>query len=535
MVAITVWVIIKIAGGGEKIEYTTEEAKRGNLIQTVTATGAVASADEIDLNFKTPGKLVRLAVKEGNKVKANQFLAGIDAAGLSAQAAQYRASVASAQADLDKIKAGSSLEEIQVDEEKLQKAQNDLDTLIDKRDNELKTLREKALNELNNAVFTISVALDKVYNYLINDSSTTDLQVTNTTLLNKLEVDYLVVLKKFNDSKIKVDLTKTDKSNESIISAADEIAMVLADLNIFLDSSFKVADSIIVNSTYTQTKKDTIKSDITTEQSNSNTAITSIQTAKSNLINSINSYAALVQAAENTLSITEAQLNLTKAGPRDFEINAAQAKVAQAQAQLAKALADLSEYSLIAPIDGTITEVNFSLGEQTSATSPAIRMISVEKFEIQVDIPESDIAKLTIGDKAVIELDAFGSDYLFSGKVAFIDPAQTVVQDVIYYKTTVSLEANEWADKIKPGMSADVTITTGQKDNIVYIPQRAVKIREASLGEVPQKYVEILVNNKVEDKIVEIGLRGDNGLVEIISGISEGDKVITFKKTNGKK
>lgn len=162
-------------------------------------------------------------------------------------------------------------------------------------------------------------------------------------------------------------------------------------------------------------------------------------------------------------------------------------------------------------------------------------MLSVEQFEIKVDIPESDIAKLTVGDNAVISLDAFGSDHLFSGKVAFIDPAQTVISDVIYYKTTVSLESNSWTEKIKPGMSADVTVTTGNKENVIYIPQRGVKVKEALLGEVPQKYVEVLINsNQVQEKQVEIGLRADNGLVEVVSGVSEGDKIITFKKNTTK-
>jgi RND family efflux transporter MFP subunit len=194
-------------------------------------------------------------------------------------------------------------------------------------------------------------------------------------------------------------------------------------------------------------------------------------------------------------------------------------------------MANLSEYSLIAPIDGTVTEVNFNLGEQTDGSKPVIKMLSVEKFEIKVDIPESDIAKLTVADNAVISIDAFGSDHLFSGKVAFIDPAQTVIQDVIYYKTTVSLESNSFADKVKPGMSADVTVTTDSKENIIYIPQRSVKVREVSLGEVPQKYVEILLpNNQVQERMVEIGIRADGGFVEVTSGISEGDKIITFKK-----
>lgn len=524
-------VVFKVIGGGEKVEYTTEDAKRGNLTQTVTASGAVASANEIDLNFKSQGKLVRLSVKEGDKVKANQLLASIDSAGLSAQAAQYRANVDAAKADLERIKAGSSSEQINVYQEQANKAENDLSTLISKRDSELKTLREKTLNELNNSSFVVSVALDKVYNHLLNDSNTINLQVADSNLLNNVDEDYKDIVAKFNSLKNRIALANSDKTTPIIVDTSNEASVFLDQLNSFLDDSFRVSDSIIINSTYTQTKKDTIKSDVTTQQSNSNSALTSIQTAKSNLINSINSYESLVKAAENSLSIAKAQLDLTKAGPRSFEISAAQAKVAQAQAQLDQIMANLSEYSLIAPIDGTVTEVNFNLGEQTDGSKPVIKMLSVEKFEIKVDIPESDIAKLTVADNAVISIDAFGSDHLFSGKVAFIDPAQTVIQDVIYYKTTVSLESNSFADKVKPGMSADVTITTDSKENIIYIPQRSVKVREVSLGEVPQKYVEILLpNNQVQERVVEIGIRADGGFVEVTSGINEGDKVITFKK-----
>ncbi|MDO8669264.1 MAG: efflux RND transporter periplasmic adaptor subunit [Candidatus Buchananbacteria bacterium] len=535
VLVIVLAIILKAAGSGAKVEYTTEEAKKGNLIQTVTASGAVASANEIELNFKNPGKLVKLSVKEGDQVKAQQLLASIDSAGLVAQAAQYRANVDAAKADLEKIKAGSSAEQISVYEKEADKAENDLATLINKRDNELQTLREKSLNELNNTSFIISVALDTIYNYLISDNSTNDLQVSNSSLLNSLEIDYLKIAADFNSLKTKINNATSERTADVIISASGETGIFLDSLNSFLDDSYRVADSIIVNSTYTQTKKDTIKSDISAQQSNSNTSITSIQTTKSNLINSINSYNSLVQAAENSLDIAKAQLNLTKAGPRSFEINAAEAKVAQAQAQLDQTLATLRDYSLMAPIDGTITEINFNLGEQTNVSEPAIKMLSVEKFEIKVDIPESDIAKLSVGDEAVISLDAFGSDHLFAGKVAFIDPAQTVIQDVIYYKTTVSLESNSWSEKVKPGMSADVTVTTDQRENVTYIPQRGVKIKEASLGEVPQKYVEVLLNdNQVQEKPVEIGLRADNGLVEIISGVNEGDKIITFKKSTAK-
>ncbi|HLD28511.1 MAG TPA: efflux RND transporter periplasmic adaptor subunit [Patescibacteria group bacterium] len=531
IVIIVIGVAVKLKSGAPLVEYTTEDVKLGDLIQTVDATGAVESAQDIDLNFKASGRLVYLTVDEGDKIKSGTVLARLDGVGLSAQVEQYQANLLSAQADLDKVKAGASSEDIKIVEEQVAKAENDLASLEAKRDNELETLREKSLDALNNSVFTAQVALDVVYNYLIRNDTTINLQINNPDLLIEVGNDYSVISPALNSAIVFANQANNQKDYNSIVEAADKMRNVLSDINGFLDNSYALADSIIINSSYPQTTKDTIKTSVNTQQSTNNTSLTSVQTAKSNLVNTVNSYNSQIQAAQNSLLIYQAELNLKKAGARDFEIKSAEAKVAQARAQLNKVQADLSEYSLVAPIDGTVTQVNFSIGEQTSLSQPVIRMLSTEKYEVKVDIPESDIAKIKVGDKAMIELDAFGSDHIFSGAITFIDPAQTVIQDVIYYRTTVSFDHDSFSDRVKPGMTADVILTTAKTENVLYIPQRAVKIRSAILGEVPEKYVEVLVGeNTIEEKTVEIGLRGDGGLVEIISGLEAGEKVVTFKK-----
>ena len=68
IVVIVIIIIVSVSGGDQKIEYTTQEAKFGKLIQTVTATGVVESANEIDLNFNTAGRLVILNANEGEEV-----------------------------------------------------------------------------------------------------------------------------------------------------------------------------------------------------------------------------------------------------------------------------------------------------------------------------------------------------------------------------------------------------------------------------------------------------------------------------------
>lgn len=533
VILIIIGVAAKLSGGGPSIEYVTAEVQRGQLTQTVTATGAVESAHDIDLNFKATGKLVFLTVDEGDKVKAGQVLARLDGAGLSAQVDQYRANLASVQADLAKVVAGASVQDIRVLEEKVAKAENDLNNLEIERDTQLQIFREKTLDAANNAVYTAQVSLDVVYNHLINDNLTANLQVNNGSLLNGVETEYYQLDGELDSVQIDVDTANNQKTNNSITTAADSTRNVLSDLNDFLNDAYSVADSIVLNNSYSQTDKDGIKSDIDTEQSTNNTSLTSLQTAKANLVNNVNSYQSSIQAAENNLLIYQAELDLKRAGARDFEIQAAEAKVAQARAQLNKALADLNDYGIVAPIDGTITKVNFSIGEQTNLSEPVIKMLSTEKFEIKVDIPESDIAKIKVGDETVIELDAFGSDQLFSGAITFIDPAQTVIQDVTYYRTTVGFNEDDNNEQIKPGMTADVTITTAEKDDVLFIPQRAVKIKEASLGEVAVKFVEVLVSEQeTEEIIVTVGLRGDGGMVEILSGLEEGENVVTFKKEN---
>ncbi|HNZ73076.1 MAG TPA: efflux RND transporter periplasmic adaptor subunit [bacterium] len=529
---VIVIIVIKVAfNGGQEITYTTEEARVGQLTQTVTATGSVESAQDISLNFKTVGKLVFLGVKEGEKVTAGKVLARIDSAGLAAQTEQYRANLYAAQADLARVKAGSSVEDIRVSQEQVAKGENDLASLKAEREIQIKILKEKILDAVNNGAFTSQVALDNIFNYFINDDKTANLIVQDNNLLSQVESNYYKLANDWQAVKNLIDQANSAKDSENIIVAADKLRTLLSDLTGLLNNCFRLAETIVINANYSQTAKDNIKLDISGQQSTNNTSLTALQTARANLTNSSNSYDSQIEAAEKNLNIYRAQLDLKQAGPRDFELSAAQARVAQAQAQLNQALANLADYSIIAPIDGTVTQVNYSIGEQTNLSAAVVKMLSTEQYQIKVDIAESDITKIKIGDKTIIKLDAFGNDQIFTGTVSFIDPAQTIIQDVIYYRTTVSFDSDSRNEQIKPGMTADVTVTTANKNDVLYIPQRAVKLREAILGEVPEKYVEVLVaGNQVVEKTVEIGLRGDDGLVEIISGLTVGDKVVTFKK-----
>ena len=146
-------------------------------------------------------------------------------------------------------------------------------------------------------------------------------------------------------------------------------------------------------------------------------------------------------------------------------------------------------------------------------------MISTNKYEIEANVPEADIAKIKVGNTADVTLDAYGNDVRFNVKITAIDPAETVIEGVSTYKTTFQFTAED--GRIKSGMTANLDILTDKKENVIAIPSRAVITKGAD------KIVTVLGNNILKEVKVTLGLRGSDGNVEIVSGISEGDKVVT--------
>jgi RND family efflux transporter MFP subunit len=201
---------------------------------------------------------------------------------------------------------------------------------------------------------------------------------------------------------------------------------------------------------------------------------------------------------------------------------AQKALVRKAEALNLAARIKIGETYIYSPIAGTIIKRNADLGEIAIFNS-TILTVAEGEMEIESDVPESDVIKVSLGQKADISFDAFPIDVLFEATITEIEPASTVIQDVVYYK--VKLKLDNVDDRIKAGMSCDVDIKTDEKKNVIAIPLRAVKT------EGDKKYVEILKdekNNITEKTYVTTGLEGDDGIVEITSGLSGGEKVITL-------
>lgn len=199
--------------------------------------------------------------------------------------------------------------------------------------------------------------------------------------------------------------------------------------------------------------------------------------------------------------------------------NAQRAQIKKAQEMVQEVIKNIGETSLYSPMDGIVTKKNAELGENITANNPVLSVSSLGEPYIQIDIPESDIVDVKIGQKAEITFDALPSNEKLEGEIFEIEPASTVIQDVVYYKAKIKLKKLD--ERLKIGMSADTDINIFQKDGVVMIPYRAVK------NDGDQEYVEILKAENVVEKInVKTGARGDEGMVEIISGLIGGENIV---------
>ena len=145
-------------------------------------------------------------------------------------------------------------------------------------------------------------------------------------------------------------------------------------------------------------------------------------------------------------------------------------------------------------------------------------MISTGAFQIESYVPEINIALIAVRDKASVTLDAYG-EKIFPASVVSIDPAETVRDGVSTYRAMLQFDAQN--PLIKSGMTANVSITTDTKESALAVPQGLVVYRDGKM------FVRVLVDKSTVEREVTLGGVSSLGEVEILSGLKEGDTIIT--------
>jgi len=531
-------VLILILGGGgyfgyakfkgtknEKTSYTTAAVEKGNIIVSVSGTGQVAVADQVEIKPEVSGKIVYLGVKAGQAVKAQTLLAQLDATDALKSVRDAKANLESAQLSLEKIK-------LPADELDIIKMQNTLMQAKEDKVNaetDLEKAYEDGYNDISDAFLDLPTLMAGLYGVLFNfDLSNNQWNIDYyesrakmydeqaTSYADKAQSSYDIGRENYDENFQKYKDTSRSAAKEDIE------ALILQTFNTvkYLSEAVKNAKNLIDFYEDTLIKKNVaIPSKVATHQSSLETYTGTLNSHLSNLLsikNTIYNSKESIVNAERTITEKEGDLADLEAGTDPLDIKSQELAVKQKENSLLDAQQKLADYYIRAPFDGIIAEASVAKGDSVSSGTAIATLITVQKIA-EITLNEIDAAQVKVGQPATLTFDAV-SDLTITGQVAEIDTLGTVSQGVVSYGVKIAFDVQD--ERIKPGMSLSVSITVKSARDVLTAPLSAVK----SSGET--SYVQILVNSQPQRKTVTTGLSNDTS-IEIKDGLTEGEQIIT--------
>ncbi|XOB40511.1 MAG: efflux RND transporter periplasmic adaptor subunit [Candidatus Nealsonbacteria bacterium] len=506
-----------------ELDFTLVKVVKGEVVQEISETGQVKKGEEVNLGFKLAGVLENIYVEVAEEVKEGEILAKLENSQLRIKLEEAEANLDLAQAQFNKLLAGATQEEIQITQTAVDNArisfesakQNLQDIKVQGEEN-LKAAYDDALNALDDSHLKITNALNNV-------------DLIQTTYFTSNDQEKIIVRE--NKDKIENALNKVKSYLDTAKNTQgyEDIDLAISEMKEALDSVFnalKIIRDTCEETGYKNLVSSTDKTSLDNHQGYINTALTNItnsqQTISSTkLTNSsnINTYQASIDSAQGKLTAAENELTKITADPRKEDVDLYQAQVRQARAQFQLLGKQIEDTILKSPVEGQVVKINKRVGElvQAAIQDPVIILLPASPFKIEVDIYEEDVARMDIGNPVDITLVAFPDETL-TGKVISIDPVEKMIEGVVYYEVSISFD-NVPKD-VKPGMTADLVITTEKKENVLTVAKKAIKTKNG------KTIVQVLENNIITEREIKIGLKGTNDLIEVISGLKEGEQVI---------
>ncbi|MEZ8485184.1 efflux RND transporter periplasmic adaptor subunit, partial [Vibrio splendidus] len=207
---------------------------------------------------------------------------------------------------------------------------------------------------------------------------------------------------------------------------------------------------------------------------------------------------------------------------QDVEELGEQANLAAADYRQKEAL--MNDYLLVAPFDGQLTNFTHSVGSKIDGATALVSLIKLDPVEVQYSIGQSDLGNAKLGQNVSIQVDAF-VDEAFSGVVDYIAPAV----DESSGRVEVHAHVTNPDHRLVPGMFAKVSQMTSEDTTQMVVSQNSVQAKNA------QRFVWIVNGEKIEQRIVELGVNTNDGYVVVENGLKLGDQVVVTGQQNLKK
>ncbi|MCX8016127.1 MAG: efflux RND transporter periplasmic adaptor subunit [Patescibacteria group bacterium] len=489
-------IVYQIAISKNKNNFQFASVEKGSLKEIVSTTGRVVSSQNVDLSFKKSGRVVYLNADVGKKVKAYSTLAKIDCADLEQNLRNAEILLATAQNNLEKLK--SQYQQL-LREDALNKSYEDALIILASFYQQAPTILEniRAIyfeNDLSDG------SKNNITYYSDYNSSFILTPAKAETLYNEIKNLLTQAIDKYQ-----IAQRGSGEERFNAIEIGYSLLVKIADLIKTGRDPIIYLNNFLIQNNLTHNKTSTI----------------------TNHLQQLTTYSQTIDSYLQNLLIIRNQINTQKdlLNNYPFDIKSQELTVKQYQNNLEDARNKVADCYLTAPFDGVITKFDLQIGQMVTANIPVASLIADNQYEIETLISEIDIAKIKVGNKAKITLDAYGPNKIFEAQVIHLDPAATLVEGVPTYKAKLQF-INVNNDEIKAGMSANIDIITQEKENVLMIPRRAVISSNGT------KMVRVWYKDAktIEERKVETGITGENAMVEILNGLNEGEMIIVSGK-----
>ncbi len=494
------WYYYSKASSATVTTYIVRPATLGTVQTTVTGTGQVSSSQELTVNPQVSGTVTSIRVKDGDTVQAGQVLATLDSTD-----AEF--SLQNAQIALAKLESSNPLT-VTSNQNSVTSAQSSLAQSYTTAFNSLTSTYNDMgpiINDLNNLFYGTNVSpyfTEAALNSQGYGPTAEQYKQTAGVLLDKVKHDYSA----FRDAYV----TTNNQSTSTVTASLNQEDTVLQELLTTLKDTSVAVDYII-----SSTAKQNQTTAMTTDDSNLSSWLATINQDGTSIANAISS----IQNNTNSYNQAVATLNEAQSGSNPLDLQSAQLALAQAQKTY-------DEYTIRAPISGVIGNVTLAVGDNATPSS-VIGTVFTKSYISNIVLNEVDAAKVTIGQPVSVTFNAL-SGVTATGTVTDVDTIGTVSQGVVSYTDVISFNTNN--PQIKLGMSINAVIVTSEDDNVVVVPNSALKtlgsrqyVLIPAAGQTGNTVTQV---TQVTQKVVQTGL-SDNINTEITSGLSVGDMVVT--------
>lgn len=559
-------VIVVVAGLGywrfraSRVKYETATVDQGSVVAEVSVTGSLQPVERLSLEPQVAGQVVKVNVTEGDQVKAGDALVALDDSDVQARIQSQRAAIASAQAQLDQLLAGATTADLALSQSSVNTAAAKLDAAKQAVSDATQALADAGRSRDSSNAKDAAAMTSKVLAMLddFSEANTSAGDAMNRLDLPLYASDGQLAFSANNDQAIaNAVATRVDA-----FAALDELGTLVTDARAAgtYDAATGAYDGVMARLHRIKTHLDASaavlpyalglsSTEMTTDQANVGAAQTAINAAIDKLVadqsaidvqnkvsaadaaladisvsnakTALNAANANLVSATKALAESQAAYDLKKTGTRPEAVAAQRAQVASAQAGLSGLMSDLAKRTITAPRDAVVTDVNVKVGETVQPGTPAVSLDAAGAFEIVSNVSEVDIASVKVGEPVGITLDAFPKDQKWTGKVTKIFPAEKVLEGVIFYETHVLFDEND--PRLKSGMTANLTIETQRRDDVLRVPLRAVNEVNG------QTTVQVLANGQAVNRTIQTGLE-DNDYAEVTGGLQAGDQVVVGTK-----